>query len=438
MLTKIVCAAQPDQSYALYLPSHYTSEKPWPVVYAFDPGARGRAPVELMKDAAERYGYIVAGSNNSQNGAWKEEAAAAQAMYHDTRERLSIDANRVYFAGLSGGARFAASLAQACKCAAGVLLSGAGFSPSSPPAAGANFAVFGAVGLFDFNYGEMVHLDVQLDKLHYAHALERFEGTHEWAPASVMDEALAWFRVIAMKGGREMRDETFIKEQVAEAEKRAEAAAAGDPYESWFDYRQAAETFSDLGEDAEFQAHAAAMGNDKAVREEAKREQQEIEEQSRMERELSPGLSSLREDSPTENNQRTEVEGKISELQARAQREKNPQEQRVLRRVLGGIYIQTMEDGQALYDSHDATHALVYFQMAAVAAPDSAGPLRAMAMARAADGDRRGAIDALRQAEAKSKERTAFAAWLNTEPAFAKIRNTAEFRALLQSAENPQ
>src|SRR5260370_14037602 len=70
VIPKVSCATQPDQSYALYVPSHYTREKRWPIVYAFDPFARGSMPVELMKDAAERYGYIVAGSNNSHNGLW--------------------------------------------------------------------------------------------------------------------------------------------------------------------------------------------------------------------------------------------------------------------------------------------------------------------------------------------------------------------------------
>ena len=35
-----------SQSYALYLPSNYTPDRKWPVLYAFDPGARGRIPVE--------------------------------------------------------------------------------------------------------------------------------------------------------------------------------------------------------------------------------------------------------------------------------------------------------------------------------------------------------------------------------------------------------
>jgi hypothetical protein len=273
VIPKVSCATQPGQSYALYIPYHYTSEKRWPVVYAFDPGARGIMPVELMKDAAERYGYIVAGSNNSQNGPWKASAEAAQAMVQDTRARLSIDGNRIYFAGLSGGARFASLLAQACKCSAGVLLNSAGFSPSSPPVTGANFSVFGTAGTFDFNYGEVVELDAKLGTLHYSHAFRQFDGLHEWAPARVMDEALAWFRLIAMKQGRDPRDTAFVKEQAAEAEKRAKALeAAGDSYSSWKEYRQAADAFDGLEDAAAFRERAAALEKEKGVRDGAKRE----------------------------------------------------------------------------------------------------------------------------------------------------------------------
>src|SRR4051812_43427975 len=56
-----------SETYALYLPSTYTPDRKWPVLYAFDPGARGRMPVERFKEAAEKYGWIVLGSNNSRN-----------------------------------------------------------------------------------------------------------------------------------------------------------------------------------------------------------------------------------------------------------------------------------------------------------------------------------------------------------------------------------
>jgi len=210
VLPRVISTKQAEQSYAIYLPSQYVPEKRWPIVYAFDPGAHGNQPVERMKDAAERYGYIVVGSNNSRNGSWKIEAEAAAAMLQDSQERLAIDRRRVYFAGFSGGARVAAQLAQLCKCAAGVLLNGAGFQPEAFVPPDAPFVVFTGIGTYDFNYGEIVRMDEALEKLRYAHFLRRFDGPHQWAPSSAMDEALAWFRLQAMKGGRESRDDSFI------------------------------------------------------------------------------------------------------------------------------------------------------------------------------------------------------------------------------------
>jgi predicted esterase len=438
VIPKVSCATQPGQSYALYIPSHYSREKQWPVVYAFDPGARGRMPVELMKDAAERYGYIVAGSNNSQNGPWKASAEAAQAMVQDTRARLSIDGNRIYFVGLSGGARFASLLAQACKCAAGVLMNSAGFSPSSPPVAGANFSVFGTAGTFDFNYGEVVELDAKLATLHYTHTFRRFDGPHGWAPASVMDEALAWFRLIAMKQGRDARDMAFVKEQAAEAEKRAKALeSAGDIV------RVAGRIIGRMQRRSKawktlraFRERAVALEKEKGVRDGAKREQQDFAEQARLSADISSGLAALSQDSP-HSDSRGDVEREISDLRSRAEHEKNPQELRVVRRALGGIFVQAMETGQERLDAKDISHARAYFELASGAEPDSVWGLCQVAVVRALDNDRKGAFEALRRAKEKSKDSAALSAWLKDEAAFASFRDTPEFRALLAPTQDP-
>ena len=67
VIEAVKCAADPSQSYALYLPSTYSPDRAWPVLMGFHPGARGRAIVEKYRAAAEQYGYVVAGSNNSRN-----------------------------------------------------------------------------------------------------------------------------------------------------------------------------------------------------------------------------------------------------------------------------------------------------------------------------------------------------------------------------------
>jgi dienelactone hydrolase len=438
VLSKLVCAAHAEQSYALYLPSYYTRERRWPIVYVFDPAARGRVPVELMKGAAERLGYIVAGSNNSQNGPWKPEIEAAQAMSEDTQARLMVDTRRVYFAGLSGGARFAAALAQRCQCAAGVLLNSAGFTPSS--AAGtsdARFAVFGTAGLVDFNLGEVVDMDAKLGTLHYAHAFREFDGTHEWAPASVMGEAFAWFRLMAMKNGREKTDASFVTEQIAEVEKRAKTLElAGDLYGSWKENRQAAETFDGLSDVAQFRERAAALEKEKAVREGAKREQKEFDEQLRLSADISAGLEALGKDPPNRLDARNDVERQISALRSRAEHEKNPREKLVARRALGGIFIEAIEAGNGRSDAKDNPLARDYFELAVAADPDSVWALSELAIARALDGDRKGTLEALRRAREKSKDLAAFVAWLKEEPALAKFRDEPEFRALMAPGQD--
>jgi len=90
------CAAKPGQTYALYIPSTYTPTKKWPIVYAFDPSARGDRPIDALKAGAEKYGYIIAASNNSRNGPWPPQIEAAQAVSDDTRALLSIDDHRIY------------------------------------------------------------------------------------------------------------------------------------------------------------------------------------------------------------------------------------------------------------------------------------------------------------------------------------------------------
>jgi hypothetical protein len=60
---KVVCATNHDYSYAVYLPSGYRTDRRWPIIYGFDPGARGVRAVECFREAAERFGYVVVGSN---------------------------------------------------------------------------------------------------------------------------------------------------------------------------------------------------------------------------------------------------------------------------------------------------------------------------------------------------------------------------------------
>ena len=222
IIDSVQCAADETQTYALYLPAGYTQERAWPLLMGFHPGARGRAIVEKYRDAAERYGYIVAASNNSRNGPWETSARAVNAMARDVGTRFSTDPKRLYATGHSGGARVALQLALRNPIA-GVIASSAGFADREPHTK-LSFAFFGTAGDTDFNYVEMKMLDRTLKS---PHRVVIFHGGHTLPPDEVAMEAIEWMELQGMKSAIRPRDDALVASLWT---RRLDATmAAGDP-----------------------------------------------------------------------------------------------------------------------------------------------------------------------------------------------------------------
>ena len=182
-IVQVSCASNQSQTYALYLPSGYTSVKRWAIIYFFDPAGRGRRPLELYKQIAETYGYIFAGSNNSRNFSG-DQSATLDAIWLDTHQRLALDERRVYASGFSGGARVAGAMALGCPpCRlAGVIAHGAGY-PNSRADSNDKLLYFFAVGNRDFNWPEVMMIRRRREEQGNPYRVRVFDGPHQWAPA---------------------------------------------------------------------------------------------------------------------------------------------------------------------------------------------------------------------------------------------------------------
>jgi len=187
VVERVVCSGSQSQSYALYLPAAYSREHAWPILYCLDPGARGRAPVERFHEAAEKAGFIVAGSNNSHNGSVDIAREAIHWLLTDTHERFAIDDSRTYAAGFSGGARLALAWAGNGHIA-GVIACGAGFGDPIPKDVA--FRVYATAGVDDFNYDEVDAMSRELSRRGVAQRFAEFAGGHEWLPETLTGEAL--------------------------------------------------------------------------------------------------------------------------------------------------------------------------------------------------------------------------------------------------------
>jgi poly(3-hydroxybutyrate) depolymerase len=192
VLEHVTVQGDASQSYALYVPASYDRAHRWPVLYCLDPGARGRIPVERFSKAAEKAGFIVVGSNNSQNGPAEPAKEAVRWMLADTHARLSIDDSRLYAAGFSGGARMALAWASN-GLVAGVIACGAGFGGGRVPQDIA-FKFFATAGVDDFNYDELYRTSLELARRGTPHRFVEFEGGHEWLPPDLASEALEFFQ----------------------------------------------------------------------------------------------------------------------------------------------------------------------------------------------------------------------------------------------------
>ena len=197
-------------SYALYLPKSYDPALSYPLIIAFDPHAAGKLPVDLFREEAERFGYIVAGSYNSKNGvALDINASVYDVMRRDILHRLSIDSTRIYTAGFSGGSRVASFTAISQGGISGVIGCSAGFPQIDKPIT-SRFSYLGIVGNADFNYSEMKALDKALEEARFVHHLLVFDGTHAWPPASIIPSIFNWLELDAMRRKLKPADANYI------------------------------------------------------------------------------------------------------------------------------------------------------------------------------------------------------------------------------------
>ena len=123
------------------------------------PRGRGTFAAEIFRDAAEKYGWIIASSDNTQSdGEWEPNQRALAAMWPDVLEAYAVDPRRVYAAGFSGGASVAWALGRATDAIAGVIASGAP-NPGTESPKPVHFAWFGSAGRADFNFLDAKAID---------------------------------------------------------------------------------------------------------------------------------------------------------------------------------------------------------------------------------------------------------------------------------------
>ncbi|MDT5272460.1 MAG: hypothetical protein QOH49_4646 [Acidobacteriota bacterium] len=429
----IATLKDPSQTYALYLPSNYTPARRWPTLYCFDPLARGALPVKLFSEAAERFGWIVVGSNNSRNGPLKPSLDATRAMFEDTQARLSVDATRTYTAGFSGGARHAILLDFLCRhCLAGVIASGAGYPPNFKPAAPVTFALFGTAGVDDFNFPEMKALEAELSRLGASHRFESFDSGHAWPTPELATAAVEWMELQAIKTGLRQKDEAFA---TGVWERRLGAARLLEEgsklYAAFRAYESLAADFRGLLDTAEAERKVAALGASKEVKAALKDEAEQLSRQHTLVSQLFELAERRRGEFEGRVQAAADFRGLVEGLRVKAKAEADSGERRVARRTLNQVMAHFYEEASNLRQQRArASEVVAALEIASDVAPRSPQIFYELAVAYASNSDKKKALATLRKAfELGFKD----AAALESEPALEALRGEAEYKRLVES-----
>ncbi len=267
VIPHLQCSADTSFSYCLYLPSDYDPDKTYPLIYAFDAHGKGEVPVKLFKEMAEKFGYILIGSNDSRNGLSQESLMHIyEVISSDVLGRFSVNRDRIYTAGFSGGSRVASSIAIYKGGIAGVIGCSAGFPAVTEPIQ-FHFDYIGFVGDEDMNYLEMITLQEALQEAGYRHLLVVFHGGHHWPPAATIAEAFTWMEANAMRDLKKEKDPDFIEASIqnlnVEARQLEKSGQLGAAYEV---YGRIVLLFDGLADVTIYKERLKALGQQADVR----------------------------------------------------------------------------------------------------------------------------------------------------------------------------
>lgn len=226
----IKCGSGANETYDIYLPNNFSKEKNWPLIIAFDPQGDGGLPLENYKNLADKYGFVLVGSNYSKNGM---QMPAVQQHYRQLVDNISgkldINKQRFYLAGFSGGAKVATYLGLGDNDVDGVIACGAATKfkvPEKP------FIYSAIAGKGDFNSQGMFYSYLVMEKMKLPYTFQYFDGKHEWPPTKTMENTFRWLELEAMKKGEIETDKTKISTWMRESENQLSSISGqGNPLE---------------------------------------------------------------------------------------------------------------------------------------------------------------------------------------------------------------
>lgn len=201
-----------EESFSFYMPKSYEPTKPTPVIFIFEPLARGKTGIDPFISVADTYGYLLICSNNTKNGPFEQNYPIVDRLFAKVFTSLKLDPKRVYTAGFSGGGRLASSIALKTNQIQGVVSCGAAYTVNSgglPTTQSFSYATI--IGEEDMNYYELTFTHKYLTKTKLSYEVFTPDINHRWPTRDQILMAFDWMQLEAYKNLLLPVDSTITK-----------------------------------------------------------------------------------------------------------------------------------------------------------------------------------------------------------------------------------
>jgi hypothetical protein len=200
-----------QETFSVYLPTTFDMSQTWPIVFVFDMEGTGKQSLSMFREAAEKEGYVLATSNNTNDTlSLSKNILIANRFLNAANDLLPLQKERSYVAGFSNAARFASIIPNFIKGIKGVVSFGAAVGNMEILSAKDPFYFVGIVGREDYNFIDMLETRKVLDRLKFPNQLILFDGGHEWPSTGIITNALHLLTLSAMAKGEVPKDEQMI------------------------------------------------------------------------------------------------------------------------------------------------------------------------------------------------------------------------------------
>jgi len=201
-----------SESFAMYLPRNYTSDKIWPVVFVFDNEGRGVNAARLFSSPAEEQGYLLVATNKIfKDDSLINNIEMASRLIENISLNFPIDENRTYTAGIKEGALVASALPVVNPKINGVLVvEDIWLNEDFLAENKIKRTIVGYAGYKSDSYNNLKESFDLYKILAYSPLIYNFELEHEWPSVNLISHGLGSFTLQAMLDGTQVRDEEMI------------------------------------------------------------------------------------------------------------------------------------------------------------------------------------------------------------------------------------